>query len=374
MTEARSTSHAPSRKTDEVSLYAFGRVALQYRYAIVGTGLVTAFVVSVAALLASRSFTAEATFMPQGTTTGRGTGGLAALAGQLGMSLDEAEPTQSPQFYVELLASRELRSRLLADTFEVAADPRTGLEAERGTLADLLSIEEDSAPVRRERALRVVEGIVTATTAGMGLVRLEVKTGRADLSEAIAGRLIELVNQFNLEIRQTQAAAETRFVEERIHESEARIRETEREFRIFLEANRQFENSPELTFEHDRLHQRDLQQRQLHAGLQESLQSASIARARDTPLITVITTPDAPAYPDSRRIPLRAILGGLLGATLGLVVAFSREFLGNARSTTDGEYREFRRAWGETVADLLPWRSRARPDSRAQTEAGDSRS
>jgi uncharacterized protein involved in exopolysaccharide biosynthesis len=351
MTEARSTPHAPSRTTDEVSLYAFGRVGLQYRYAIVGTGLVTAFVVAVAALLASRSFTAEATFMPQGMT-GRGAGGLAALAGQLGMSLAEAEPTQSPQFYVELLASRELRSRLLADTFEVAADPRTGLVGERGTLADLLNIEEDSAPVRRERALRAVEGIVTATTAGMGLVRLEVKTGRADLSEAVAGRLIELVNQFNLETRQTNAAAERKFVEGRLSETGASLLEAEEALRQFLESNRQFQNSPQLLFEYDRLQRQVTHQQLVYTDLQQSLESARIVQVRDTPLITIVQPPEAPFHPDSRGVLRRFLLGLLFGGMAGFMFGFFREFVGRGSDRADPEYHRFQEAWSETVADL----------------------
>lgn len=343
--------YVPSRGEDEVSIYAILRILLQHRYLIVALALALGFLTAGSALIGSRSYTAESTFMPQGG--GRATaGGLAALAGQFGVTVGPGEPTQSPQFYAELLEARGLLNRLIPDTFSVGADPRTERGPARGTLADLLQIEGETEALRRERTLRAVSRSIAVSTTGTGMVQLDVTTPWPELSQAVAQRLVELVNEFNLETRQINAAAESQFVEARLKESEANLRQAEDELRVFLESNRQFQNSPALMFEYDRLVREVQQQHQLHTGLQESLQNARIAQVRDTPLITVLNAPERPVHPDSRRVPLRAILGMLIGGMAGAFIAFFREFFGHRPSEADPQRRRFQKVWNETLRDL----------------------
>ena len=329
---------SPLLADDEISLYALFGVLLKYRFVVMGAALLVGFVAAGAALIGTRSYTAEATFMPQGGGGSGAAGGIAALVAQ---SLPQTGADQSPQFYTELLGSRALLGRLLPDTFTVTADSRTGALAARGTLADLLQIEEEVAPIRRDETLRAVSAAIsTSRTQETGMVRLEVTTPWAELSEQVARRLIELVNEFNLETRQTNAAAESRFVEERLAETGVNLRRAEEELRAFLEANRRFQNSPQLVFEHDRLERQVLHQQQLYTGLQQSLEAARIAQVRDTPLITVVGPPERPVYPDSRRVRLRAILGILVGGMLGVFFSLGHEFLWKAYRSRPGIWSE----------------------------------
>ena len=362
MTDPQDVPHAHTPDDDAISLYAIFRVLLQYRYPAVVAALLVGLSAAGWGLTIGRSYTAQAMFMPQG---GSATTGLAALAGQfgIGINIPQGELTQSPLFYEELLGSRELLGRLLVDTFSVAFDPVTGAKARRGTLTDLFEIEEDTEPLTREKTLRTIsDAIVASTEREIGVVRFEVTTPWADLSQAVAWRLIELVNRFNLETRQTTAAAESRFVEERLEEKGDSLRVAEEKLRTFLEANRQFENSPQLRFEHDRLQRQVLHQQQLYTSLQQSLEGARIAQVHNTPLITVVEPPERPVYQNPRGVRLRGLLGLLMGGMAVIIFGFVRELLTSTPPHEDPEYQKFRKVWSETLADLRLKRRRSTSD------------
>jgi uncharacterized protein involved in exopolysaccharide biosynthesis len=328
----------------EVSPYALLRVLLHNRLTIVATAVGVALLLVAWGLLGGRRYTVEATFMPQAPPTRNTPGGLAALAGQFGLSLTTGEPAQSPAFYVELLRSRALLGRILTDTFTIPAEE--GADFERGTVADIFDVRASSAAVRRERTLRALTRAVTASISReTGIVHVGVTTRWPSASRAITERLIALVNEFNLESRQSNAAAERQFVAGRLAETEAVLAGAENALRDFLDANRQYQNSPQLQFERDRLQRQVTHQQELYTGLQEALENARIGEVRDTPVITVIQAPEQPVYPDSRRLARRGILGLIVGLMLGVAVALGAEYLRHPSTREDEEYLKLRAEW-----------------------------
>jgi uncharacterized protein involved in exopolysaccharide biosynthesis len=341
----------------EVSPYALLRVILRRRAAVVTTAVVTAVVLVGLGLAGRRRYTVEASFIPQATSNRNAAGGLAALAGEFGVTLTAGEPGQSPAFYADLLRSRALLGRLLADTFDIPV----GDGIERQTVADILNVRGSSEPRRRERTLRALPKAVTASiTRETSVVHVRVTTRSPVASEAIAERLLELLNQFNLETRQTNAAAERQFVARRLAETETALLTAEDGLRAFLDANRQFTNSPQLQFERDRLQRQVSHQQALYTSLQESLESARIAEVRDTPLITVVQTPEVPVYPDSRRLLRRGVLGLILGLMLGILVALLREYMGHPLTRGDEELVKLRAEWARV---WKPWSRRTESPS-----------
>ena len=106
-------SHDPGG--DDISLLQLLSVVLKHRYLIAGITLTIAFGVGVVGIQRPRTYTASGIFVTQGVE--RSLGSAAALAGQLGINLPTGgSVTDSPQFYADLLLSREILGRLLADT------------------------------------------------------------------------------------------------------------------------------------------------------------------------------------------------------------------------------------------------------------------
>ncbi|MFW6207048.1 MAG: GNVR domain-containing protein, partial [Gemmatimonadota bacterium] len=281
---------------------------------------------------------------------------LANLAGQFGVNIPSGESGQSPQFYADLIRSREILGSVADTTFQVA--DTAGLFSRgmlRGPVSDLMELAEDASPPGRRAAvinwLRD-EAISVSTGTETGVVELSITTPWPELSAGIAGQIVDLVNEFNLETRQSQAASERRFIEGRVEQAQHDLREVENALQTFLQNNRQFQNSPELTFEHDRLQRQVSMQQQVYTSLVQAREQARIDEVRNTPVITVVEPAEEPVRPDSRQLPLKAALGIVLGGMLGSFVGFGREYARRQREEDADDFKEFSVLWEETKGDL----------------------
>jgi uncharacterized protein involved in exopolysaccharide biosynthesis len=175
------------------------------------------------------------------------------------------------------------------------------------------------------------------------------------------------VNQFNLQTRQTQAAAERRFVEGRLEEAQAELMQAEEVLESFLQRNRAFSNSPQLQFEHDRLQRVVAQRQQVVNSLTVAFEQARIDEVRDTPVITIVEPPQVPALPDRRRLVLKVVMALVIGATVMGILAISTDFVRRSESTEPNEFAEFQKLKGELVGDLRSmWSLAARPLKRSR--------
>lgn len=340
---------------DEISLLNLANILLRHRRTVLALTIVLPVLVAAYSVVQPRSFTATSSFMPQGSRDGEG-GRISSLAGQFGIDVPGGEAGQSPRFYADLLMSREILASLAADTFAVADTVGVFSRGRlRGTLADLLEVEAEAPANRRAAVIRWLRNnaVSASTTQETGVVELSVTTPWPELSGDIAGRLVELVNEFNLETRQSQAAAERRFIEERLADARDELRAAENELEDFLRNNRQFQNSPELVFQHDRLQRRVAMRQQAVTSLSDSYQQARINEVRNTPVITIVEEAEPPVRADSRRLPLKVALGLVLGGMLGVFVAFGREYARRSREESADEYVEFSTLWSEAKSDVL---------------------
>jgi uncharacterized protein involved in exopolysaccharide biosynthesis len=173
-----------------------------------------------------------------------------------------------------------------------------------------------------------------------GLIALRVTAPSSALAVAINRKMLELLNEYNVERRQSRAAQERRFVEERLEEAQAALLDAENDLARFLDQNRAIENSPQLSAELAR-QSRGVELRQsIYTSLAQSLEQARINEVRTTPVITVIEPPEGWARTnesDPVRASLIAFATGLLVAgTFALV----REVLAAMRRENPAEYAE----------------------------------
>ena len=82
-------------------------------------------------------------------------------------------------------------------------------------------------------------------------------------------------------------------------------------------------NSPQLTFENDRLERQVFMRQELVTAMAQAYEQARIDEVRNTPLITVIDRPEPAALPDPRWL-LEIVLGLSLGMMVGFGLAFVR--------------------------------------------------
>lgn len=340
------------RPPEEITLLQLGNVLLRHRYLVVVTPLVVAFLVVAFTLAFPRTFTATASFTPEASENQAGR--LSGLASQFGISVPAGEAGQSPQFYADLLETRELLREAVLTEYEVREDPDLP-EGDRleGDLVALLEVEGDTRRLAVANAIRSLRGVVSVSTSPeTGVVELSVSTRWPDLSHQVADRMIELVNRFNLESRTTQATAEREFIEGQVARAESALHTAEDSLEAFLERNRSYQSSPELTFRYDRLQRQVNLRQQVYTSLSESLEQARIDEVRNTPVITVVEPPELPARPDPRSLALKGVLGLMLGGMVGVFWAFGREMMATSRESDPDDYAEFARLKERTKEDV----------------------
>lgn len=305
---------SPGYADDEISLWEVLAVLLRRRGVIVASTVVVAALALTFALVRAPSFTTSASFRPQGSDSGQGQ--LLALASQFGVNVGGAGDELSPAFYAELLTSRGILLPVASTPYRV--------DGREVFLVDLLEIEDETQDLRLKRAIEWLrEGAVAVQTGReTGIVTVEVTTEWPELSFAITDQLLEEISRFNLDTRQSQAASERSFIEERVKSAEEELATAEAELQQFLQSNRQFEDSPDLTFQYERLQRAVSLRQQVFTTLVQSFEQARIAEVRDTPVITVLQAPFMPPGPDERRLKLFLALGIVLGAMAGVVLAF----------------------------------------------------
>src|SRR6266550_837292 len=238
-------------------------------------------------------------------------GGLASLAGRVGLGDLQIGPS-SPQFYADLLRSRAVLRRVL--------------RARVPTLNDTLPVI-DVLRVRDRDSLRRLEAGERALSRRI-VVRVNRITGRVDLSvsmpdaqsaQAVADTMLELLDEYNREIRRSRAGEKRAFAVAQASMAAESLRASERAMEIFLERNRSFQQSAQLQFQHERLARTIALRQDIYLALAREAEEARIEEVDTRPIITVV---DPPVRPGRRAWPRRKLL--VFGASVvGLVLAWS---------------------------------------------------
>jgi uncharacterized protein involved in exopolysaccharide biosynthesis len=258
-------------------------------------------------------------------------GGLfSGLASQLGLNALR-DPSESPNFYAQLIASEELRRRLARTAFP---NPRTEAPADSATLVDILRIRNRDPERRleiavtqlRERILRVE---VDPTT---NLVTINAHTRWPELSAQLADRAVELVTTFNREQRVSRASTKREFLQTRAAAALEDLRTAEERQRQFYEQNRAWRNAPSLMFEEARLRRNVDLASDLYVTLRQQYEVARLEEFDDAALITVVDQAVVPRKPQWPRWGVLLVSASVLGVMLGVVVAGSGVILADWRT------------------------------------------
>jgi uncharacterized protein involved in exopolysaccharide biosynthesis len=182
--------------------------------------------------------------------------------------------------------------------------------------------------------------VSVVTSRDANLVTLSTRAEQASLAVQINQRLLELLNEFNLQKRQSRAAAEREFTERRMLEAQQELEHTEGDLRRFLEQNREYQSSPQLRFEAGRLERRVQLRQQVYLSLAQAFEQARIDEVRDTPVITVIERPEFSVRRARSRL-VDALVWAVLALAVAIVVALGRDYIWRERAAGVSDYREF---------------------------------
>ena len=300
-------------------------------------------------LLLPERYAVEARFIPE--SQGANVSRLAGLASQLGVNVGGAESGESTEFYAELLSSRELlRAAVLT---EFAFVPEGARDSVRGTLVELLGAEGETPDDRVYAAVRELDDLVaTRVDPSTRIVRLTTSAPWPELAVLTSQRLLELVNEFNLERRQSRAAQERIFVEARVQEVGSELRAAESELERWLSENRRYEESPQMRFEFGRLQRRVSLLQDTYTSLAQNHEQARLDEVRNTPVITVMDPPRLPAEQTAPNHALNVFLGLLFGAALALAVVVGSDLTRRARRSRPEDFAQLRDATREALGGL----------------------
>jgi uncharacterized protein involved in exopolysaccharide biosynthesis len=356
----------PYPPADEpTGLIQAANIALRNRALLVGLPLVLGLLAAVLAMMQPRTWEVRASFVPNGANDA-GSGQLGSIAAQLGMNLVTSQPGQSPAFYGELLQTRDLLQEAVDTEYRV----REGGRVVRGNLVQLYGLDAADAGgggmSPREQAVEVLKNSLnTQVNPETGVVEVKVVADRPALAEAIARRLIALTEDFDQNKRRTQASARRVFAEARFNEARDALRAVEGRMEGFVSRNRMFSQSPLQMLEFNRVKQELELRQQVYAALAQSYEQARIDEVRNTPVITVLETPEGAARRVSRGTVLQAIFGAFMGFVLAVVIALVRDKARRAASTRSPELDEFERLRAQTARPLRWLIPRPRPTAGA---------
>lgn len=331
------STDGPSAASDAGALLRLANVVMRRGrmvglFIALGTALALAWVAA-----RPRTFTSSGAFVPQ-SRVGSGSQ-LTGLAAQFGLDLSAGSGADLPGYYPALVRSREVL-RAVCDTI-VTLGTGAGRSRSAPLWVWLHPSGADSAQ-RVESAIDILlDRVQVSRDKDSGIISFSVTYPDSLLPGLIARRILGVLNAFNLQTKQGQASAERAFVEAQLASAKADLRRAEDALQAFLQGNRDYQNSPQLQFQQDRLKREVATRQAVVTSLTQAFEQARIEEVRNTPLFTTLAEPQIPVRPDPRGAFKAMALGAGLGLALGILVTIGREFLRVAKIRDPGAYGEF---------------------------------
>jgi capsule polysaccharide export protein KpsE/RkpR len=137
----------------------------------------------------------------------------------------------------------------------------------------------------------------------------------------VTQRLLDLVNDFNLQQRQTRGRVRRVFLAGRVDSTRADLDRATRVLRDFEVLNRDWTQSPTLKARHADLQRQQGIAEDLYVSTRREYEQARVAEVNDAALITVIDSPVQPEKKQFPRIGLTLGVATVLGTVVGGLVA-----------------------------------------------------
>lgn len=307
---------AAETSTSPASAVAF---VVRHRRAAAYGALIGAAIGLTVAFVSPRYYEAQTAVVPQGSRAGN----VSGIAAQLGIPFAGGAAGDNAAYYAALVNSPMILGRIVDDTLSM---PNPG----KGVPRTLVGVEEakGNAPgLARKKAIeRLRKHLHISVDAPTNVLTVQSEQLEPMVAYQVAAKIVEQLNAFNVETRRQRASDEREFAEEQLGEANRSLEAAEARLRDFREGNRAMAASPALQLRAEEL-ERDVQMRQTeYTNLAQAYEQARLESLRSSPVLTVIEAPQVPPEPESRHILMRATVGLVIGAIIGLVLAAARQF------------------------------------------------
>jgi tyrosine-protein kinase Etk/Wzc len=359
---------APTPDGDGMSFAEWLAQVLTRWKLVAWTVVVVVVLTIVTSLVADPVWRGRASFLAvpnKGGSFGSSGGGLAGLLGgasgfasSLGIGLT-SDPTTSPEFYKELVASRELLTRLALATYK---DPRKPPEGHgTATLMEIIGPTKWPTPERRLEitVIRLGKLVRASPDTKTNLITVTADLKWPELAARVANYATALVDTFNVQQRQSRARGRRIFAEAQAGDAQASLRGAEDRLRDFQQTNRQYQQSPELMFEQARLRRQVDVEQDVYLGVRRELETSRLDEVNDVPVITVVDSAITPTYRQWPKRTVMAVASVFVGFFLGVLIAGTLALVGGWSRRNPTEADDLRVALDD-FARSLPLRRRAR--------------
>ena len=295
------------------------RALVDARRRIVAIVSASVFLFVVLALVLPQYFTARVTMLPTDDGESGFPSQLSGIASSIGLQFPFGSVSQS-DLYPTILASDRLLSDILGEKFapEPGAEPKRLLDIVVENRKDLTDHEHRMAALREMR-----ENVVrSAKDSDTGVISLSITTRDADLSAALANRLVARLEGYLIDTRMVEGSRNRTFLDDRLAVVSVDLQKAEEALKRFREMNRRIADSPELMLQQERLARDVLMQEQIFLELQRQKEVAKIEEVKNTPVLRVLdeaTPPVRASRPHKVIIVAMGFVLGLIGA-LGFVL------------------------------------------------------
>lgn len=286
-------------------------------------GLVAAVLTAAVSLFLPNQYRSEARILPVEARGVGGLGNLASAAAAFGVSMPGGDSSDAN--FVDILQSRWLREKLLDTemTFQ-ARSWRFGAEREH---REKLSAYLDAG--NTDRALKALAAMVgVSRDLKSKVILLTVETKSPSLSQRIAQRSLELLEEFIQQKGHTRGGAKAAFAKARLEEARSEQSKAEAIFQRFLETDRNYQVSPDpsVRLKGTRLEAELRLRMQLVATLALSHEQALMEEKNDVPILNVL---DGGNLPLDKSRPKRSVFVALafLLASAGAWAYANREWI-----------------------------------------------
>ncbi len=280
-------------------LAAVIRLTLANRRLIIWFTLGVMALVTIYVYILPNRYTSRASILPSGKKDSFAT--LKQLAGVSGSAIDFEE--NSSALFPEILKSDQVRNAVVEKEFTYNDDGET----------KTFSFPEKYNTENKEILREALAGMTKVTADQMtGIISITVTTNYPNLSQKILQQVLQELDNYNLNIRRSQAKESERYLARELAAKEKELDEAEAGLEQFRQANQNWymTSDPGIMTTMGRL-QRNIEIiTQNYMLLREQYELTRLNVQRDIPVVNLL---DPPSYPHLKSGPRRKMIIGLTG-------------------------------------------------------------